>query len=237
MNFKQIKEDVLDIINSKTKIVEKENIPELDDSTFTYGDGVKTWVGAIFVDIRDSSKLFKDYNEDKLARMLRAFSNEIIKILKSIDCYRQIGIRGDCVYGIYNVPKKDNIYNMFDLAIKINTFLKFYNTILSENQYETIKAGIGVGCGKDLVIKVGLKQSGINDMIWIGDAVVDASKLSGLALKETESPILFSKCVYENIKDIYRKISHKYDEWFERNEELECYECDLYKSDYDDYAE
>ena len=227
MDFKQIKEDVLDIINSKTKIVEKKNIPKLDNSTFTYGNGVKTWVGAIFVDIRDSSKLFKNCNEDKLARMLRAFSNEIIKILKSINCYRQIGIRGDCVYGIYNVPSQMKVYNMFDLAIQINTFLKTYNRILKENQYETIQVGIGVGCSKDLVIKVGLEQTDINDMIWIGDAVVDASKLSNFALSKTEKPILFSE-------NVYKKISSKYNGCFKYNKKLSCYECDIYKNEHNE---
>lgn len=78
-DYKKSKETVESILRSPTKIVEKGLIPS-SDSEFTYENGIKTWVGALFVDIVDSSKLFKSPNEDT-ARIIRSFCSEIISIL------------------------------------------------------------------------------------------------------------------------------------------------------------
>lgn len=75
-DYKKSKEAVESILRSPTKIVEKNLIPS-SDSEFTYENGIKTWVGALFVDIVDSSKLFKSPNEDT-ARIIRSFCSEII---------------------------------------------------------------------------------------------------------------------------------------------------------------
>lgn len=80
----------------------KTTIPA-SESEFTYENGIKTWVGALFVDIVNSSRLFQYANEDT-ARIIRSFCSEIISILKDDDNYREIGIRGDCVYCIYTTP-------------------------------------------------------------------------------------------------------------------------------------
>ena len=103
---------------SPTKIVEKENIPS-SDAEFTYENGIKAWVGALFVDIVDSSNLFKSPNEDT-ARIIRSFCSEIISILKDDNNYREIGIRGDCVYCIYNAPyQTDLVYIYFATLIEL----------------------------------------------------------------------------------------------------------------------
>ena len=235
MDFEEIKSNIIDIINSKTKIVEKDRLPDLEDATFTYGNGVKTWVGSIFVDIRNSSEMFKEENSEKLARVMRAFSSGIIKILKTDSNYRQIGIRGDCVYGIYTVPEKSNVYSLYELAVQINTFIRILNKALYENNFLTFNAGIGIGIGKDLVIKAGLRKAGINDMIWIGDAVVDASNLCGMAMVKSNKPILLSTIVYSNIIDEWKEKHPNYNvkEWFTYNYNLKCYECDIFKSGWD----
>lgn len=95
-DYKKSKETVESILASPTKIAKKDSIPS-SDSEFTYENGIKAWVGALFVDIVDSSNLFKSPNEDT-ARIIRSFCSEIISILKDDDNYREIGIRGElCV--------------------------------------------------------------------------------------------------------------------------------------------
>ena len=110
-DYKEGKKRINAILNSKTKIKELESIPK-DESQFTYENGIKTFVGSLFVDIRDSSKYFKENNSEHIARIMRAFCSEIISILNENDSYRQIGIRGDCVYAIYSVPLKDDVKNI-----------------------------------------------------------------------------------------------------------------------------
>ena len=55
---------------------------------------------------------------------MRAFCSEIIDILRKNDNYRQIGIRGDCIYAIYSTPKQSDLHAILDDAILINTFQK-----------------------------------------------------------------------------------------------------------------
>ena len=109
--YEKSKETVESILRSPTKIVKKEKIPA-SDSDFTYENGIKSWVGALFVDIVDSSKLFETANEDT-ARIIRSFCSEIISILKDDENYREIGIRGDCVYCIYTAPYQQDLVKIF----------------------------------------------------------------------------------------------------------------------------
>ena len=150
-NFIDSKRRVDDILTSKTEIVKKDKIPSNDDE-FTYSNGIKSWVGAIFVDMVGSSALCKTADE-KTARIFRAFCSETIAILKDDPNYRQIGIRGDCVYSINSVSYQRDLVNLFYSAVRIHTFLEMFRKQLQNHNYETIKAGIGLGCSEDLIIK------------------------------------------------------------------------------------
>ena len=229
-NYKNSKSNIINILKSETPIEEKDSIPS--DQEFTYENGITCLVSAIFVDMKNSSELFKTKDE-KLARLLRAFTSEIITIFQNYSKYSQIGIRGDCVYAIYSTPKKDDINKVFDIAIYVNTFMKMFNKLLSENKYSTIGVGIGLGCDKELIIKAGRSGTGINDKIWIGKAVVDASNLSSVANRHGYKKIAMNSCFYNNIKDL----SGNKKEWFHyiRSSNYfndSFYECDVVKTEF-----
>ena len=76
-----------------------------------------------------------------------------------------------------------------------------FQKILKTKGWPTFEIGIGLGASKDLVIKAGKKGTGINDNIWIGEAVIDASKLSNEGNTSGIDPIVMNSCFYENIKD------------------------------------
>lgn len=199
-DYKSGKKRIQEILNSKTEIVSVNDIPK-QDSDFTYGNGIRAWVGAIFIDIIDSSSLFKNYKDEIVARIIRAFCSEIIEILRQNEKYVQIGIRGDCVFGIYSVPYKSDLVNVLNDSIMVNTFLNMLNMILEKNSCPTIKVGIGLGADNNLIVKAGKKGTGINDYVWIGDAVVDASKLSSEGNRNGFDAIVMNSCFYDNIKD------------------------------------
>lgn len=203
------------ILNSKTQIEEVNSISN-DEDGFTYENGVRTWVGAMFIDIRNSTDYFKENNAEKVARIMRAFTSELIGILKQNGKYVQIGIRGDCVYAIYSTPKQDDLNNILDDACFINTFQKMFQQILEKKGWPRFEIGIGLGVSKDLVIKAGRKGTGINDNIWIGDAVIDASKLSNEGNSNGIDPIVMDSCFYDNIKDFNANESYKYSDCAKR---------------------
>lgn len=210
-DFMKSKETIISILNSPTKIIKKEKVPA-SDGEFTYDNGIKTWVGALFVDIVDSSKLFANANEDT-ARIMRSFCSEIIAILKDDPNYREIGIRGDCVYCIYTTQYQTDLVDIFRHAYRINSFMNMLNRLLHQNGYPQIRAGIGLGCDEELIIKAGQSGSGINDKIWIGKAVVDAAHLSDKANRNGIQAIAMSTVFYNNITEHLFTENEKYRDW------------------------
>lgn len=237
-DYKESKKRVYDILYSKTKIENKDQIPS-NESEFTYENGIKTWVGAMFLDIKDSTLLFKNYDEEKLARILRAYFSEIVSILRNNTNYRQIGIRGDCVYAIYSVTNKDDIKEILSDAILINTFNKMFQKILSNIGYATFEIGIGLGLSKTLIVKTGQKYSGINDNVWIGDSVVDASKLSSQGNRDYFETIVMDDLFFSNVKDFNANNDYKYSHYisskYSYKTQSTVYQCDMINIDYNDW--
>jgi class 3 adenylate cyclase len=234
MDFKEMKSEINDIITSKTAVQKSDTIPASDDQ-FTFDNGIKTWVTAIFVDIRNSTSLFKNNDDEKTARIIRAFSQGIIEILSDDENCREIGIRGDCVYGAYSTPKKQDDVKVFDHAKEINSFLMLLNSVLKNNSFPTFKAGIGIGDSMTLVIKAGKKGAGINDKVWIGDSVVDASNFSGVANKLVDGTIAMDDTFYENTIEILKKRNPNYANWIQYDSTQKCYYCSVYDPDVNEY--
>ncbi len=238
--YKKSKETIEKILKSPTKIVEKSAIPS-SDSEFTYENGIKSWVGALFVDIVDSSRLFQSADENT-ARIIRSFCSEIISILKDDSNYREIGIRGDCVYCIYNASYKEDLVEIFRHAYRINSFMGMLNKLLKNNGYSTICAGIGLGASQDLIVKAGQNGSGINDKIWIGKAVVDAAHLSNAANRNGISAIAMSPVFYNNIFDILCEQNANYKYWIHSHTvgyygSVDYYHCDIIETMFDEWIE
>lgn len=233
-DYKSGKTNVEEILNNSTKIQEKE-IPS-DETDFTYGNGVRSWVGSIFIDIIDSTSLIKNYNELVVAKVLRSFTSEAISILNSHKSVRQIGVRGDCVYGIYSTPNKKDIYDLFDLTCYLNDMIKMLNAIFKYYKYPNIKVGIGLSVGRDLIIKAGKKGTGINDRIWIGDAVVEACKLANKAGRDGRKTIGISKLAYNNfIKLLKDSNKNNVESWFHYDYYDNSYYCDVIMDDFDSW--
>ena len=239
-NYKEIKKRVIEVLHTKTEIENRESIPQ-DNSVLSYNNAIKSYVGALFIDIIDSTTLFKEVEKELLARILRAFFREIIIILKSNNNYRQIGIRGDCIYAIYSAPTAEELSDILINAIEINTFQKMFQKILEQNHFTTFKIGIGLGASENLIIRAGKKKSGINDNIWIGDAVVDASKLSSEAGRNNHDVIAIDSNFYKKIKYLKCNENEQYQKYFKEDYSSKLgesiYTCDMIICDFNDWIE
>lgn len=229
-DFEEGKKRINEILKNNEEIQEKE-VPK-DDAQFTYSNGIKSWIGSIFVDIVDSSELIKNEKEIEVSKILRVFSSELITILNSSDNVREIGIRGDCVYGIYNTPKKNDAYELVQMASYINTSMKMINKLLKKQGLKMIEVGIGVSIGKDLIVKAGKKGTGINDKIWIGDAVVKACNLANVAGRNGKDIIGFSNLAYDNfidilIENVNNKTEQEIKNWFKYDCSNKAYFADI----------
>lgn len=216
------KKKVEEILDNTDAVKEVKKFPQNDDD-FTYTNGYKAWAGAIFVDLRDSTKLFSQ-DEVEVAKVIRGFTSEIIEILKkdTDDNLIEIGIRGDCVYAIYSVAFKEDIHDIATRAVYINTYMNMLNKLLEERKLPNIKAGIGLAANKTLAVKAGRKSSGINNLVWIGNAVTHASKLSDLGNIHLVRPIVMSETFYNNyIDEELKKNEHAKNLWeFKKDQNL-----------------
>lgn len=239
-SFEEGKNRINEILKNNAE-VEKKEVPK-DDSKFTYDNGIKSWIGAIFVDIVKSSEIIGKEEEKKVSKILRSFSSELITIMNSSNNVREIGIRGDCVYGIYNTPYKKDINELVDIAIYINTAMYMLNKMFKTHGLKEIKVGIGVSVGEDLIVKAGRKGTGINDKIWIGTAVVNASNLSNIAGRNGKLIMAFSKIAYDNFIDIMVENDTKNSEqtikgWFKYDSYQEAYFSDIVYTGYLEWIE
>lgn len=237
-DYKAGKKRVKEILDNKLEVVEQNTLPSIDNLTFD--NAYKSWVSAIFVDIRNSTQLFTEENKSKVSKIIRSFTSEIIEILRDDDYLREIGIRGDCVYAIYTTPTKDDIFECIQKAFFVNTYLKMLNKLLDEKKYPTIKAGIGIGTAKELIVKAGRKGVGINNPVWIGEAVTGAANLSSIANKDGYGPIAFSNLTYCNtINKLRENNSEKdVDSWFEKYDDADLgifYCANIIKSNFDEW--
>ena len=238
-DYKLGKKRVLEILNDTNDVLVVKRIPS--DQEFTYSNGYYGWVSAIFVDIRNSTRLFAENRKSSTARIIRAFSSEIIEILKNDDSLREIGIRGDCVYAIYASPKEKDDFRLATKAFYINGFIDMLNALLKQRKMPPLKVGIGLSTSQDLVIKSGRNKSKINAKVWIGKAVTFASKLSSIANKNNiKSVIMMTSEFYKNIigqlcdsnpgKDIKSNFTE-----YVANVIGICYGCNLVNSEFKEW--
>ena len=107
--------------------------------------------------------------------------------------------------------------------------------IIKKYGYETITAGIGLGCDEELVVKAGKSGSGINDKIWIGKALVDAAHLADTANRQYIEPIAMSNLFYSNVIDLLVEDNPKYNEWIKCSNTYTFYHCNIISTEFNDW--
>ena len=166
-----------EILEAEDESFEEVNsIPSRDSLTFSNGYYVNC--SALFIDIRKSSELPSKYQRPTLARLYRAYLSECVAVMNAnVDC-SEISIVGDSVGGIFNTPNKQDIDYLFSTAAELNSMIGILNYKFGLYDIEPVTVGIGLAYGRALMIKAGYAGSGINEVVWMGDVVNEASNLS-----------------------------------------------------------
>ena len=79
-DYRKGKERIEAILDNELTVLEQNELPT--DDAFTFSNGYYSWVTGVFVDIRDSSELFADEDKEKVAKVIRSFTSEVIEILR-----------------------------------------------------------------------------------------------------------------------------------------------------------
>jgi class 3 adenylate cyclase len=188
-------EEILSADTSEFK--ERATIPT--KGTIKDGDGYYIDIGALFIDIRGSSDLTRFHKRPTLAKLYRAFISETIAILRSNKKCKELNIHGDCVWGVFEGSDRNSISCMFDTSIQLNTLIKELNYRFEKHKIHPIEVGIGLDSGRALLVKAGQQQSGVTELIWMGNVVNSACHLAGKGGKEVKEPIVLSRDVYNRL--------------------------------------
>lgn len=170
-------------------------------SSLTYTNGYYVYITALFIDIVGSSDMTDEHKRPTLAKMYRSFISECTAIMNSESNCKEISINGDCVWGVFETPKKTDIDDVFSVAAKLNSMVKILNYKLKKKGYSEISVGIGMDYGRALMVKAGYSGSGLNDVIWMGDVVNSACHICNQAGRNGHSTLMVSSCIYGNLNE------------------------------------
>ena len=190
-----------DIIAASDNSFEELNkIPSRDKLTYTNGFYVNC--SALFVDIRGSSQLPEKHTRPKLAKLYRVFLSEIVAVMNGTNICAEVNIVGDCVSGIFNTSLKQEINEVLNTAARISSLIDVMNYKFEKNNIEQIEVGIGLSYGRALMIKAGYNGSSINDLVWMGEVVNEASELASYGNQTySDKETMVSNDFYENLNE------------------------------------
>lgn len=217
------------IAASENSFEELDSIPARERLTFTNGFYVNCT--ALFIDLRDSSALPSKYTRPKLAKLYRSYISESIAVLSGADKVAEVSIDGDAVWAVIDTPYKSDIDDAFSAAARLNSLVNALNCKYHRHDIEQISAGIGMSYGRALMIKAGYSGSGINDVVWMGDVVSHAAKLSGYGNKTwSDKPVMVAEIVHSNLNDHNKGLLH----W---NANRGCYHGDVINKVMDEWQQ
>jgi class 3 adenylate cyclase len=192
-----------DILEKNDASFEELNeIPNRD--RLTYSNGFYVNCSCVFVDIRSSSDLPNRYRRPTLAKIYRSYISETVAVLNSSSICKEVNIHGDAVWGVCNTPLKRDINLTFGIAAELSSVIDLLNCHFQKKagNIQPITVGIGVDYGRALMLQAGYKGSGLNEVVWMGDVVNQASKLSGYGNSSwQDAEMMVSSLFYENLSD------------------------------------
>jgi len=225
-NFFDSDERIQEILESNASFEDKEDIPAKFSLTHTNGFYVDCT--AIFIDIRGSSQLTKQYSQRRtLGKVYRAYVSECVAALNGDSRCRQVFIQGDCVSAVFSTPTNAAINEIFHLVAKLNSVIALLNFRLAKKGLTEIRCGIGIDTGRALMLKAGFSGSGINDVIWMGDVLNRASGLCHQGAKKGALPIQVSRAVAEALDKDNQKFLTQGSGTLHNSDQFECNVVDV----------
>lgn len=187
---------------------EKDSIPVRSSLTFTNGFNVKATV--LFVDIRDSKSLAERYSKPLLAKIYRSYISEVVAVLRGVLKVNEIYIEGDGIWGVFDTPMKHDIDDVFSAAARISSLVDILNYKYKKIGVNPVSVGIGLAYGTSLYIKSGYKNSGINEVVWLGSVVGEAARLCSYGNRMAyDKEIVMSDVFYQNLNETNKILAEK----------------------------
>lgn len=234
-----------DDIKNKSKEIEKTvfsqelttSVPTLSNHKLTFGcTGLKFNATVLYIDMRGSTKVLNTHQKRVVAKIHMIYYHAIVKIAQNTGGEIR-SFNGDSLLVFYPGNTRDTISNAVKAAMQMRYAITHIINETLQN-YIDIDFGIGIDYGEILATKVGVGGSDeTKDLIWIGNAVNRAAKISDKC--KANYYIGISQSVYNHLNDNVKFGERdgfwgkeKVDMWtscfFTYNDNLET----IYKTDY-----
>lgn len=181
------------------------------DDQLTFNNGFYVNCAALMVDVRESSSLPQAHRRPVLAKIYRAYLSEVCAVLVGRSEIRSISIRGDGVLGIFDINDQTSTDPIFFAAAQICSVMKVLNYHLLRRGYTQVRIGIGLEWGRALMVKAGFPGSSVNDVVWLGDVVNRATKLSNFGNKSLDDYPIFLGDLF--VRKLSREDYKEHVEW------------------------
>lgn len=187
-------------IESETFNVEQTTtVPTISNSKLTFGcKGLEFEATVLYIDMRGSTSVLNTHKKRVVAKIHMLYYHAIVKIAKATGGEIR-SFNGDSLLVFYQGATKDSLSNAVKAAMQMRYAI---TELLNDNlkNYKNIDFGIGIDHGKVLATKVGIGGADeTKDLIWIGNAVNRAAKISDKC--SSFYYIGISKFVYDNLED------------------------------------
>lgn len=187
-------------IESESFVVEETStVPTISNSKLTFGcKGSEFEATVLFIDMRGSTAILNTHQKRVVAKIHMLYYHAIVKIAKNNGGEIR-SFNGDSLLVFYQGTTTESLSNAVKSAMQMRYAI---TELLNDNlkRYSDIDFGIGIDHGKILATKVGIGSTDeTKDLIWIGNAVNKAAKISDKC--SSSYHIGISKFVYENLKD------------------------------------
>lgn len=176
----------------------------------------QTLFSCIAVDIIDSKNKLNEFEYEDWSKILSEFAYGVTKIMK-IYGGKYIKIQGDGIYGIFESNKKEEIDNVLDCCVELNTFKvhlnkQIYKTLFNEKNYNEKEMLIDYGIGawfstENYISNIG--SSNTRDIIFMGEAVNYANYLAKQAGRDKLEPIMINQLLLQNVTSNYKNNNKK----------------------------
>lgn len=192
-------------VGDATELSKAEGVPARDRLTFT--NGFYTYCSSLFVNIRGSAELAKKHRLPTHARLYRAYISEMTgPLVQRHDCLRAEHPRRRRV-GPLRHHLESQIDDVFSVAAQAHSLARILSHKLIKAGLSLITVGLGLSYGRVLMTKAGYKDSGMNDVVWMGDAVNAASHLSNYGNRTLQDRLLMvSDAFHDNLSEHNRPL-------------------------------
>lgn len=175
------------------------SVPTISNSKLTFGcKGLEFDATVLYIDMRGSTAILNKHTKRVVAKIHMLYYHAIVKIAKETGGEIR-SFNGDSLLVFYQGTTKQTLSD----AIQAAMLMKFaIQELLNDNlkDYTDIDFGIGIDHGKILATKVGVGGTDeTKDLIWIGNAVNKAAKISDQC--KSSYNIGISEFVYKNLLD------------------------------------